>query len=594
MRKIFLLSLLFFVGRSIYAANAPVLFFSDIVQGPSSGNSDTTFSSTGGAYVTLYGNYLDGFTSVKLNGVSCLTVVSNPSAWLWYERMVVKIGTACTSGNWSITTSGGTFTGPMKGTLPGANDFTVASGNIYYVSTTGNDSTGTGSFSSPWATFYHAKHQMTDGDMFYAENGTSATTTDPDGLGVYTLFNASSGGGGCGATKPIDFLAYPGATVTLGTVSLDNATRINAGTGCAGNFVFAELTARGLNTAFNTADSVASTTNTRFVGNDVSCPSANQETGCLADGSFGLTADTNVVYFGNKVHDVGTGSNGLQHAIYNGNDTSLVDAWNLIYAVGGACRGIQVFSSTSGFVYSDIHLHDNIIHDTGCDGIGLYLVAPHITTGVWGGGIEIYNNVIWNSGLNTTAGADTSCIYLTSAETSTAGTSQVYNNSLYNCELGSAGSSAGFQWRWDAGPPSTAGFANFRNNIIYIVASSGVPYVNNQQTASTLTGSNNIAFGLGTVGSGNCGNCSNLTGWVQSNPSYTNTSTTGCPDSCPTDLHLSSAGSPANGSGNTSAPVPTYDITGLVRPSPPSMGAYEFSAGTNTPSAPVGLTIQVQ
>src|SRR6266478_8507173 len=68
---------------------APVLFFSDLTSGPAIGNSDNTYSANGGAYVTLYGNFLASPT-VTLNGANCLTVVSQPTVWMWYQRMVVK------------------------------------------------------------------------------------------------------------------------------------------------------------------------------------------------------------------------------------------------------------------------------------------------------------------------------------------------------------------------------------------------------------------------------------------------------------------------------------------------------------------------
>src|SRR5215831_3890166 len=90
---------------------APVLFFSDLDSGPATGNSDPTYTTNGGAYVTLYGNFLDNYSSVKLNNSACLTVVSKPAAWMWYERMVVQITSGCTSGNFTVTTSAGTSNG---------------------------------------------------------------------------------------------------------------------------------------------------------------------------------------------------------------------------------------------------------------------------------------------------------------------------------------------------------------------------------------------------------------------------------------------------------------------------------------------------
>ena len=360
MKRLVLVFLAILTFPLLAAAQAPEIFFSDITRGPNSGNSDTTYSATGGAYVTIYGNYLTGFSSITLGGASCLTVVKPPAAWMWYQRMVVKIGTGCSTGNWSITTPNGTFTGPTKETVLEklGSDFTVATGHTYYISTTGNDSTGTGSFSAPWLTPYHAKYQLADGDIMYGENGVTATTTDPDGAGVFTLSPTI-----CGTSIARTFATYPGATVTIGTTSLDNAVRPN--TNCAGNYVFSGITFRGQNTALDLVIYNSNMTNIHVVGTDISCPQANQETGCIQDGgNTSPFTDSGMVYLGNNLHDVGTGNNGLQHAIYHGDTFSIIDGWNTISNVSGACRGIQVYTSTANFLHYDVHLHDNIIHDT--------------------------------------------------------------------------------------------------------------------------------------------------------------------------------------------------------------------------------------
>lgn len=162
----------------------PIIFFTDLIAGPASGNSDTTYGSTGGIYVTLYGNYLDNFTSVKLNGAPCLTVVSNPAAWRWYEMMVVKVGTNCTTGNFSITTPGGTWNGPTVAYpgygRSGSPDFTVTSGVIRYVSLTGSDSNA-GSYSAPWLHPYYAVQTVgalsTSGNVIYVMGGSSTASS---------------------------------------------------------------------------------------------------------------------------------------------------------------------------------------------------------------------------------------------------------------------------------------------------------------------------------------------------------------------------------------------------------------------------------
>jgi len=134
-----------FGASAALAQNAPVLFFTDLDSGPATGNSDSTYTSNGGVYVTLYGNFLDSGTA-KLNGASCLTVVSGPATWMWYERMVVQVTNGCSTGNFTVTTSKGTSNG-----IP----FTVRGGNIYYVSKSGSDN-NSGTFSSPWATMPNA------------------------------------------------------------------------------------------------------------------------------------------------------------------------------------------------------------------------------------------------------------------------------------------------------------------------------------------------------------------------------------------------------------------------------------------------------
>src|SRR6516164_2209469 len=110
--KWLLLTYLLAASAASAQQSPPVLFYSDLTQAPATGNTDTTYSASGnGAYITLYGNFLSNFTSVKLNGLSCLTVVSNPAPWLWYQRMVVQLQSNCTTGNFMLTTSAGTSNG---------------------------------------------------------------------------------------------------------------------------------------------------------------------------------------------------------------------------------------------------------------------------------------------------------------------------------------------------------------------------------------------------------------------------------------------------------------------------------------------------
>src|SRR5215831_7621848 len=175
------LLLMYLLGASLASAHQsppPVLFFSDLAQAPASGNTDPTYSASGnGAYITLYGNFLNNLTSVELNRVSCLKVISNPAPWLWYQRMVVQLQSNCTSGTFVVITSAGASNG-----IP----FTVVgSGKIHYVSATRGKPTNAGTFQSPWgdngkpcAGLTKAKQTMADGDITYVEDAYSCVADD--------------------------------------------------------------------------------------------------------------------------------------------------------------------------------------------------------------------------------------------------------------------------------------------------------------------------------------------------------------------------------------------------------------------------------
>lgn len=553
---------------------APVLFFSDLTSGPATGNSDTTYSANGGAYVTLYGNFLASPT-VTLNGANCVTVVSQPTVWMWYQRMVVKLGIACTTGNFVVTTSGGTSNG-----IP----FTVRAGNIYYVSTTGNDAS-TGSFSAPWATLTKAKQTMADGDITYPENGVSATADDGEGWGsVYTL-RPQWCGSGTGTAYPRALVAYPGATVTLGNVAAGGAMATRATTSCLGYYTFAGLTLRGGDSAVSITQAGGSWMYSwRFVGNDLSAPNASisAQAGLMDGGDIKGFSD-----LGNNIHNAATNDNpaqvtALYHGWYFGRLQNADIGWNTIAFVYG-CRGMQIYASGSTTAQKDFNylIHDNVIHDTQCDGIGGY---DNIDASQ--GYFKIYNNVIYNAGKGPYVdGGDWACIYLTGAPTG--GTINVYNNTLYNC--GSI-----------ANPPypsigaflggSGATLIQADNNIIYqsigSTNSAGHTYLWDESSGGSLwSGKNNLFFsGFGVVTLASGGVTANFTNSLNVDPSFVNTGT---------DFHISSS-SPANGAGTTTS-LPTYDHDGLIRPSPPSIGASEYAPGAAAakPNPPTNLNVVV-
>jgi len=87
---------------------------------------------------------------------------------------------------------------------------------IYYVSTTGDDDTGTGSITEPWATWAYGVNRMSPGDILYIRGGTYRTT----GTGASTVHSRWENVWGT-AEDTIRIWAYPGEYPVF---NLDNIT----------------------------------------------------------------------------------------------------------------------------------------------------------------------------------------------------------------------------------------------------------------------------------------------------------------------------------------------------------------------------------
>ena len=316
-----LVLLAFMPGLALPQVVQPHIFYSDLQSGPNTGGQNSA-----GVFVTVY-----GIRFGASQGSSYVTIGSGRAAAypVWSDsKITFQLGSAASTGNITVTTSNGTSNG-----VP----FTVRSGNIYFVSTSGNDSNN-GSYSSPWATLLHARDTMASGDTIYAMNGVGQTADDGQGWSACMLLRAANTGT---ASAPNAMIAYPGATATIGNVnSPENGIRTDTG---ANYWVFAGLTLRGGSEAVDTYG----TTGWRVVGNDISCPNGDGESAC-----FETLLMTNVQFYGNTVHDTGTANASAEyHGVYFSTDSNHLDVgWNTIYNVHG-CRGIQIHSSPIGRIH---------------------------------------------------------------------------------------------------------------------------------------------------------------------------------------------------------------------------------------------------
>ena len=544
-RSVFLLApWIFCTGIALAQAAPPHIFFSDLEGAPNTGGENGL-----GAYVAIYGKNFGatrGSSSVTIGGG---TASGYP---IWTDgKITFQLGGAAATGSIQVTTASGISNG-----VP----FTVRAGNIYFIATSGNDS-ASGSFATPWKTIVQAR-SMAAGDVTYAMNGVAQAVEDGLGWAAALTLGANN----CGTGLPRALVAYPGATATIGNINgpfvgIRAANPGALGGSCLGGWVFSGLVLRGQGEAVAIA---GPSSNWRIVGNDMSCPNGDGATACFVTGQA-----TNVKLFGNNVHDAGTATASAQYqGVYFSTDSNHVEmAWNTVANVHG-CRGVQIHSSPlngggssdpTGHNQYDISIHDNLIHDTQCDGIVLATVDP--SQGV----VQVYNNIIYNAGKgpnNPEATGNWACVY-TPGTTNTGpaggGTVEVYGNTLYNCGTFANPPYSGSNASVMNGGNNPNLSIRVRNNIMYEPA--GVPY---SQAYAAVTGSNNLFFGNGAAPAG-------FTASLNVDPQFANAGGF--------DFHLLSSSPAATAGTNTGQPY-DYDGVPLPQGSGYPVGAFAYRTGS--------------
>lgn len=546
----------------------PTIFYTDLISGPNSGGESV--SGFAGAYVTLYGNFFgssQGTSFVTWNGItpSCLRVVSWGVPYMWYQKIVVQLGPNCANGT-------GNFAVTVGGNVSNGKSFTVQSGKIYCASPSGSDN-NPGTFSGGcFATMKKAYSALSPGDVAYFQNGFLVTGQDNYGSNVW-LGDAGSGT----STSLKSLVAYPGATATIGTTT-DQAYAVRGSNYHAANdyWLIAGFTLRTPGAAVD----LTAANGWRFVANDMACPNGSGASGCFHPGPA-----NGVTFYGNHVHDVGntaTSGTKLYHAVYFTTNTNHVDmGWNLVDpnptgSAIAACRGVQ-FYSTGGADQYDLHVHDNVIRNTICDGLNFASVDPDTAT------VEAYNNVIYHVGTGpdpADGAAHYSCLLTASFNTHT-NPVQIYNNTFYDCGSRAAGGGTPAK---DSGGMDPNIPTVFTNNIMYELTSFSESYLNPNANPANLSGSNNSWFGAGSGPSQTGAN-------VNTDPLFV--SLLGGPTP---DFHLQ-ATSPAIDAGKLL--ILSTDKDGIRRPQGAGfdIGAYEYFAGGTTvqrPNPPTNLTVVVQ
>ena len=201
----------------------PVLLFSDIESGPDSGVGDGLGE---GAIVTIWGQHLGDTqadsTIIFTDSASIewdIDTYSHVYYWCkadggisgggpanlyeshFMQEIAFSIPTEAASGMGKIKVI---VDGVVSNTLP----FTVRSGDIWYVKTTGDDSTCSAGWNTPCLTVGYnsgAASKVSDGDIIYVCDGVTS--------GTISIREGNDGT----ATRPISIVAYPGADFLVDT-----------------------------------------------------------------------------------------------------------------------------------------------------------------------------------------------------------------------------------------------------------------------------------------------------------------------------------------------------------------------------------------
>lgn len=599
-------------------AAAPTVFYTDLESGPNRGG-----EADAGAFVTVHGS---GFGAVQATGQVTVGGGQVARYLQWSNTKIsVQLGANARTGQLVVTTAAGTSNG-----VP----FLVRPGVIYFVSTSGNDQTGTGSFTSPWRTILQGKKALRAGDILYAMDGVRQTTVDENtaAIGIRLAGRADA---------PITIAAYPGASVYVGDPTPTDSTsspafglRIpNVSGGPYSHWVVS-----GIHFSAGIAMALSATNNWRVVGNTFECPMGGGPAACVT-----VSQSWNVKLLGNEIRNAGIpAGTKMYHSMYLTTDTNNVEVgWNRIYG-NRSCRGIQVHSSplvtyyvtrahsavpvrltlNAGPMLNGVKVHvSGIAGMTGLSGsfyaksidsynIALYrdpeLLTPVTASGAYTGGgavrfgqnqygIDIHDNYI----------ADQPCdgINLATVDPSK-GAVRVYNNVLVNNGKGPSPADGTASYTCIYAPGTTnigstgTGMIEVFNNTLYSCGSYSDPTSGaiNRTTASgnlKLDLRNNVTYALPgqkyfpyghsanlTTGSNNVWHGagvgpSQLIGNINRDPEFVNASIR--------DFHVRQT-SPVVNAGVSPAPSRDYDGKGRPGGNYYDIGAYEYDEeGTTTP-----------
>ena len=575
------------------AAEAPVLYFSDIINGPKSGLGDGLGQ---GAIVTVWGVNLGNLQGGSKIYFKDSNDVSVEAAHVYYWK---NADGALPGGpsdlyathkiqeiSFSIPSAAADGAGKIFVTVDGKTsnelDFYARStGTIRFVKTGGADS-GAGSWPSPWATVTYAVRGNTAGagDIVYV-----ASTIEHTGIIQYGASAQLDGS----SNNHIALVAYPNIRFTLNSetnVGIKNYYTQNDW------WVFSKLKVKAY------TGTIGSSANGRTVGCEHTQPDgieANGQAGAIGctAGEYnarGTNSANNLKIFGNYIHDYGGQStSNKEHATYfslRNNFTAVAPevGWNRLEN-NGARFGIHIYDENEcGEFSGTFKVHDNYIKNQVGAAINIGTQNCALNALGFRGTIEVYNNVIVSPGLYSPVSTYGHGIMLYGQRNYM--NVKIYNNTIYG--YGAATNTANdvfVIWYEPGSVNNFDGTAELVNNIF--VDTRGYQFTASTKERAPDTYGNNIWYSVNNP-------ALSLPSWDSSalnvNPLFIDAASENF------NLHINS---PAIDHG-ASVPAVTDDFSAISRPRGAGydIGAFEYTdqsappADTTAPAPPAGIKVE--
>ena len=316
MKKIFLsisIFILFIILSPIASAATPAVFFSDLTDGTvtgwNGGNQKGAAvsiwgygfgSSRGSSYVTVGGVNLTDNSDYAEWGAT-----TNPTTARDLQRITFWLKPSMTLGDTTITVT------TTEGTSAPIPFYTRNTGNIYFVSPSGNNSnTGLNDTTQAWATLEKPRATMVAGDVVYVRGGTYLTP-DSTSSGNHTCYvNFYNQNHAAGTLhNSISVAGYPSELAVFGD-GTDSVNKFIRQVGYTPNdhmdyWTFAKLKVQIYNSVLGIATGSHSTANyLRIVGMDETTTVAHTGTG-ICNWFTGNDGMVDTVFVGNYVHHTG-------------------------------------------------------------------------------------------------------------------------------------------------------------------------------------------------------------------------------------------------------------------------------------------------